>query len=236
MHTSEEPPLLNERGNMCGSPPVPPESSYTSCWCEENVYLLCQKFLADPSISKEWTPWVVFISNLTKTVALWNQKAARDKDSVVVWDYHVILILEHNVKDTPNLSGDRKSWVYDFDTWLQMPYSFDDYWSGTFPPDDLLPQDLQSLFRLVPGELYIQHFASDRSHMLVPANRGRDDLGSTPPVYKSPPPPYGVLCGPLAPSKNNLMKSFVTTTPSEDTYGEVFDRVGMELIFSAKYA
>jgi hypothetical protein len=51
-------------------PPVPPESSYTSYWCEENIYLLCQKFLADPSISKEWTPWVVFISNLKKTVSL----------------------------------------------------------------------------------------------------------------------------------------------------------------------
>ena len=45
-------------------PPLPADSVYTSCYCEENVYLLAQTF----SRLSGWDPHAVFISNATKSV------------------------------------------------------------------------------------------------------------------------------------------------------------------------
>lgn len=53
-----------------GPPPLPPDATYTSCYCEENVYLLAQMFQALATETDDW-PWAayaVFISNETKTV------------------------------------------------------------------------------------------------------------------------------------------------------------------------
>ena len=36
--------------------------------------------------------WVVFVSNKKRVVPLWRQKAGRDEEKLVIWDYHVILI------------------------------------------------------------------------------------------------------------------------------------------------
>jgi len=53
-------------------PPLPSDHAYTSCYCEENIYLLAQTFLA--SYAEEnpntlpWEVYVVFISNNTNTV------------------------------------------------------------------------------------------------------------------------------------------------------------------------
>jgi hypothetical protein len=53
-------------------PPMVPEYAvYTSCYCEENVYLLAKAFLANVSITDIWDIFVVFISNETKTVGDW---------------------------------------------------------------------------------------------------------------------------------------------------------------------
>ncbi len=49
-------------------PPLPPDSIYTSCYCEENVYLLCRTFLETPSVVELWEIFAVFISNANKTV------------------------------------------------------------------------------------------------------------------------------------------------------------------------
>ena len=64
----------------------------------------------------------IFISNENKTVPLWKQSAAEDPEHPVVWDYHVIMISE-------NL-------VYDLDTRLPFPCSFDDYSKQTFHMPD----------------------------------------------------------------------------------------------------
>lgn len=76
-------------------------------------------------------------------VALWEQKAAREKGAPVVWDYHAILVLrlKYAAKTTaPSSShGDEdenvgsvegcRSWVYDFDTSITpVPCS----WHGEF--------------------------------------------------------------------------------------------------------
>jgi hypothetical protein len=58
-------------------PPIVPERAvYTSCYCEENVFLLAKAFLADASITEIWDISVVFISNETKTVGEWLLKAS----------------------------------------------------------------------------------------------------------------------------------------------------------------
>lgn len=57
-------------------PPLPPDSVYTSCYCEENIYLLAQAFtqLSDTDSTADdrgpwpWQIYVVFISNGGKTV------------------------------------------------------------------------------------------------------------------------------------------------------------------------
>jgi hypothetical protein len=47
-------------------PPLPPNSTYTHCYCEENVYLLAESLVArdDP----EWAAYAVFISNPSQSV------------------------------------------------------------------------------------------------------------------------------------------------------------------------
>ena len=56
-------------------PPLPLNSIYTSCYCEENVYLLAQTFQKLSVEDKAAFPWdiyVVFISNDDKTVSVWH--------------------------------------------------------------------------------------------------------------------------------------------------------------------
>ncbi len=49
-------------------PHLPPDSLYTHCYCEENIYLLAQKFISDSGVNGDWNVYVVFISNDSKTV------------------------------------------------------------------------------------------------------------------------------------------------------------------------
>lgn len=106
-------------------PPSLPAIVKTPFYCEENIFLLCEAFI---SLQEEVS--AVFISNELKTVcsygatvnslgltnacqvALWNQKLSKDPGSVVVWDYHVVLLLR---------SSDGQHWIYDFDTRIAIP-------------------------------------------------------------------------------------------------------------------
>ncbi|KAI0831761.1 N-terminal glutamine amidase-domain-containing protein [Trametes gibbosa] len=251
---------------------------YTSCYCEENVYLLAQAFtkLSDayPTGDRVPCPWqvyVVFISNGGKTVALWSQKAARD--GLIVWDYHVVLVLlprgapldssaESHRSPTPvsDIQGRaeppmREAWVYDLDTTLPVPSQWKaDYVAGTFPYalDARLAARMEgryqsssdrprpappSLFRVIPADEYLDHFASDRSHMIIPgpaadpgaqlaasdglgsgeldgetAPEGKEAAGGGGARYASPPPPYPPLRGAKARAmgvRHNLMEAFV---------------------------
>ena len=49
---------------------LPQQCPYTSCWCEENIYLLCLHFLGDRSAMDDWNIYAVFISNESKTVSM----------------------------------------------------------------------------------------------------------------------------------------------------------------------
>ncbi|PPQ81216.1 hypothetical protein CVT25_015740 [Psilocybe cyanescens] len=149
-------------------PCLPPASVYTSCYCEENTYLLCQAFLDNPAVKEFWQVFVIVISNDNKTVS---------------WD------------------------------WMQSPE----------------PNRRKNMFRVVPGELFCQYFASDRSHMLLKAadaSFGVDCGGS---LYSSAPPLYAPICGPSARREgisNNLMSNYVFMKGTiQDFYGVVGVRV-----------
>lgn len=57
-----------------GLPPrLPPNAVYTSCYCEENIYLLAQTFVSEANATGRangwpWEIYVVFVSNGGKTV------------------------------------------------------------------------------------------------------------------------------------------------------------------------
>ena len=50
-------------------PALPADSVYTSCYCEENVYLLAQALSTDPRVVERRDVYVVFVSNENKTVS-----------------------------------------------------------------------------------------------------------------------------------------------------------------------
>ncbi|KAF9069823.1 N-terminal glutamine amidase-domain-containing protein [Rhodocollybia butyracea] len=161
-------------------PPLPENSMYTSHWCEENVYLLMESFTQDSSISELWEPYTVFISNHAKSVALLNQKISKELGSPVVWDYHAIAVLRPRKQPSSE-----HSWVYDFDTQLEIPATWDSYFDRTF---STVPDTYQSIFRVVPAATLLDHFASDRSHML---NTTGSDAVPDPTII----PPYPNLRG-----------------------------------------
>lgn len=204
-------------------PPIPQDAVYTSYYCEENIYLLAQSFSTDPDIIGTWDIFVVFISNSNKKVALWCQKLASAPQWPVVWDYHVVLVLRPRDHVLPRnapeadgvtvLDGRTRSWTYDFDTCLDVPCTLQDYLNKTF---EEVSVEFQSLFRVVPCSMYLNHFASDRSHML---RVKEDDISVPPPLYE---PIRGATRIALKDGiSNNLMSGFVCMESSEDTYGDV---------------
>jgi len=78
-----------------------------------------------------------------------------------------------------------------------------------------------SCFRVVPASVFLDNFASDRSHMIKQPDAHTSLDGSASPTikrtYMSPPPSYPPLCGRKARERgdtHNLMYSFVTMRTS----------------------
>ncbi|KIJ30297.1 hypothetical protein M422DRAFT_36601 [Sphaerobolus stellatus SS14] len=113
------------------APVLPDGYRYTPYYCEENIYLLAASFQLDSSIVQAWEISVVFVSNGSKLVALWNQKLCTGPEHPVIWDYHVILALRPR-RATGDDIGDI-AWVYDFDSNLApIPQPWHDYLYATF--------------------------------------------------------------------------------------------------------
>ena len=141
---------------------------YTSCYCEENVYLLSQSLLEKDKDDAD-AYHVVFISNPQETTAIW----AQQKGHPVVWDYHVILW--HH----------RRNEIYDLDSVLPFPFHAPDYLQESFHPSDArVPTTYRPRFRLIRAEAFVARFASDRPHM---RDRTTGEWLSPPPTY----PPLG---------------------------------------------
>lgn len=149
-------------------------SVYTSCYCEENVYNLCKKLSESSTSTSPPAAFAVFISNASKTVAVWNQRASRRPEEPVVWDYHVILVV-------CAASG---AVVYDLDSTLPFPTALDEYVHAAFQQQHCIAAQYKAAFRAVPFQDYLAWFSSDRRHM-------RGEHGG----WSMPPPVYPCMCG-----------------------------------------
>ncbi|KAM4907574.1 protein N-terminal glutamine amidohydrolase isoform 3-T3 [Sylvia borin] len=184
-----------EAGYEAAVPPRP-ACAYTSCYCEENVWKLCDYIRSQDRYPLEEF-YAVFISNDRRMIPLWKQKSGHG-DEPVVWDYHVILL---------HVSSGEQNFIYDLDTVLPFPCPFDVYSVEAFRSDDSLRPEFHRKIRMVRADLYLKTFASDRSHM-------KDADGK----WQKPPPPYP--CIETADSKMNL-DDFISMNP-EVGWGSLF--------------
>ncbi|KAK9768470.1 Protein N-terminal glutamine amidohydrolase [Basidiobolus ranarum] len=129
-------------------------------------------------------------------------------DTVIIKDYHVILIW----KGTP-------SSVYDFDTILPFPCSFKDYCEYTIPSTISLPQIFQRKYRVIPADVYLTTFASDRSHM-------RTESG-----WIKPPPTYEPIS-----TQESSMNLSIFMNMSENIDSTCYGRILQEEEFLAYFS
>ncbi|WP_019615368.1 hypothetical protein [Psychromonas ossibalaenae] len=120
---------------------------YQPCYCEENIWHLCQHKQFKNSC-------IIFIASKGGSFPMLNQRAMDNPSMPVYWDYHVILLV---------LS--EKNTVLDFDTSLPFSIDVDTYFSRSFLDNKLLSIKEMPLFRVVPASEFITVFSSDRSHM-----------------------------------------------------------------------
>ncbi|XP_017893400.1 protein N-terminal glutamine amidohydrolase-like [Ceratina calcarata] len=155
---------------------------------EENVWKLCQDVATRHALELQHC-YVAFVSNSWRSVPLWRQRAGKDEDKLVLWDYHVVLIY----------APDERAVVYDLDSALPFPTHFWKYAMETFRSDEALQPEHHRRFRVVPANVYLREFASDRHHMK------RDDG-----TWIKTPPDYPPISTPT--SKDNL-DSFINMDP-----------------------
>jgi len=151
--------------------PSGPECSYAACFCEENVWKLADHVRSNAP-NELLKCYAVFVSNKKQVVPLWRQRAGRDEEKLVIWDYHVIFVYK----------PDERCLVFDLDSDLPFPTFFHKYVTETFRTDAILNPEYHRFFRVVPAGRFLQKFASDRRHMRKPD-------GS----WMKPPPPYDCI-------------------------------------------
>ncbi|KRZ78009.1 Hexokinase type 2, partial [Trichinella papuae] len=166
---------------------------------EENVWHLSKQLIqAFPSSECR----VCFLTNCKRKVSLWHQRTGDPNfEGFVVWDYHVFAMLHHD---------EQGELIFDLDTTLQFPCSAKEYVEKAIRPDCESHHN-RRLFRVVDAKLYVEKFASDRSHMISPE------------TY-SHPPPWPIIVTHTC--QNNLSKWLevaVDRCPHTDSYGCVFD-------------
>jgi hypothetical protein len=166
------------------------------CYCEENVYRLAYRKLMKQQQEEDdgtnnsrcCSYFVLFVSNAARSVAMFHQRASAGR-GCVVWDYHVILLevcMERSAQGTSHADGAR---VYDLDTLLPYPSPLSEYLRRSFPyaitqrtyfHGEVPPLPM---FRLIPADLYLSYFASDRRHMYC------KETGT----WNAPPPGYSCI-------------------------------------------
>jgi len=189
--TNLRPALTSSARSPCSIPEAT-QCSYVACYCEENVHKIVET-VSDNNPGEVSKCWVVFVSNKKRVVPLWRQKAGRDEEKLVIWDYHVILIYK----------PDDRTLVYDLDSELPFPTYFHKYVTETFRTDAILNPEYHRQFRVIPASTFLQTFASDRRHM-------RKEDGT----WLKPPPSYPPIKGEKAGSDHNL-DTFISMDKSE---------------------
>ncbi|XP_056378684.1 protein N-terminal glutamine amidohydrolase isoform X2 [Hyla sarda] len=151
-------PVLPDRKDCC----------YTSCYCEENVWKLCEHLRdQSPHLLEEF--FAVFLSNENRMIPIWKQMSGKREDPVI-WDYHVVLLRD---------CSDGRRFIYDLDTLLPFPSPCDTYIKEALRLDHNIHRDFRRKLRVIRAEEYLRTFASDRSHMKDANNE-----------WRKPPPPY----------------------------------------------
>lgn len=126
---------------------------YTAFFCEENIWWLVHDLAENnPHVTDMQ---VLFLTNPDQSIVLLNQKNTAP-GQVTVWDYHVILIA----------TIEQQSVTFDFDSMLDFPVSARTYAAHTFPQQASLPTCYRSWIRTVEADTFLDHFHSDRSHMM----------------------------------------------------------------------
>ncbi|MEM6292134.1 MAG: hypothetical protein AAGA54_12740 [Myxococcota bacterium] len=138
--------------------------AYQAYYCEENLWHLA----ADPRAG-QGPRHVALITNATKTVAVWGQRAgvqAGREDGLVVWDYHVVMFV--------GVGPEAVAW--DLDAVAGAPMPALDYLRETFRGAS---GSYAPAFRWMTAATYRDALHSDRRHM-----RAEDG------TWLHPPPPW----------------------------------------------
>jgi len=129
------------------------EFRYTAYFCEENVWWAVRE-LSDRGFDTTCMQVLLF-TNPSQSVVLLNQLAANE-GLPVAWDYHVVL----------QARIDASALIFDLDSRLDFPTPLHAYLRNTFPDQAELPEHYRAWVRVIPAQSYLEHFFSDRSHML----------------------------------------------------------------------
>lgn len=105
-------------------------------------------------------------------------------------DYHVFFIHQLQNKEKKE---DIISKVYDLDTVLAFPEDFENYFDKSFNFEkkhgkkqiEVLIKDI--FFRVIEANLFVENFASDRSHMVTGVKKEGKKFVK---AYSAPPPDY----------------------------------------------
>lgn len=170
---------------------------YTSHYCEENVWHLCSH-LRSKSLESLQSCFVVFISNSNRQIPLWAQKAGDAPEHLVVWDYHVIFV---------HKSNDGQSLVYDLDCVLDFPSTFEEYFDAAIMDNANLKENFHRKFRVINASIFLNTFASNRSHMRSPEGG-----------WLAPPPQYPCI----QTNNSNTIELFISMDPGVG-WGDVLD-------------
>ena len=96
---------------------------YASCYCEENVYWLCEESMAyDGAVGHTYA---LVISSINQHTPIWLQKKCSKHDEPVLWDYHVIMVRRNS---------EGAFMAYDLDTKLPFPCPLEEYIEKSFRP------------------------------------------------------------------------------------------------------
>ena len=97
------------------------KATYTSCYCEENIYKLAEEFekslksLSNENNFLQIQGYAIFVTNEEKQTFIKQQKIGTRWENMVVWDYHVIFIVK--IIDNTNPKTPKQiSCIYDLDT------------------------------------------------------------------------------------------------------------------------
>ena len=102
-------------------------------------------------IDETLDPWVIMITSKSQGTPIWSQKSSKGDDDFVLWDYHVVVLLNGK--------------IFDFDSNLSFPTLATNYIEQAFRPGTPIRDENAQRFRVMSGREYLLLFSSDRSHM-----------------------------------------------------------------------